>query len=143
MLNIPIESEIEQEHKVIKGFTMRQVVCIGVVLGFAVLMYVLTLNWIAMVIFTLPLVAVALWLMKENDNGKKSEEIFLISMQRKIYKNDKRRYRTKNSYVRLMNSAYGDIRRQDAKDKNYAKKVKKKQKEIENKKKISKIKPIF
>ena len=142
MLNLPIESEIEQEHKVIKGFTMRQVVCIGVVLGFAVLMYILTLSWIAMVVFTLPVVAIALWLMKENDNGKHSEEIFLINMQRKVYKNDKRRYRSRNHYVLLMNKAYGDIRKRDAKDPAYAKKIKAKQKEIEIKKKTSNIRSL-
>ena len=106
MLNLPIESEIEVEHKVFRDFNMRQTVCLVITGVIAVIMYAIFRNWMLMVGFTAPFALLLMYFAKPGENGEKAEEVLMKASERFFYKNQTRVYRTKNRYFRLMNNAY-------------------------------------
>ena len=106
MLNLPIESEIEVEHKVFRDFNMRQTVCLVIAGVIAVIMYAIFRNWMLMVGFTAPFALLLMYFAKPGENGEKAEEVLMKASERFFYKNQTRVYRTKNRYFRLMNNAY-------------------------------------
>ena len=123
MLNLPIESEIEVEHKVFKDFNLRQTVCLAISAGIAVVMYLIFRNWLLMVAFTAPFALALIYLAKPGENGEKAEEVLMKLAERHYYRNQARGYRTRNLYVPLLNQAYRRIRRHDLSDKRTAGKI--------------------
>ncbi len=129
MLNLPIESEIEVEHKVIRNFNMRQTVCLGISGAIAVIMYLIFHNWILMVAFTAPFALILMYFAKPGDNGEKAEDQLMKLAERHYYRNQVRIYRTENRYIPLMNRAYRRMRIRDQTDRELVQQMKRKQKE--------------
>ena len=123
MLNLPIESEIEVEHKVFKDFNLRQTVCLCISAGIAVIMYLIFRNWLLMVAFTVPFALVLIYFAKPGDNGEKAEEVLMKLAERHYYRNQARGCKTRNLYVPLMNSAYRRLKEHDMSDKRTAGKL--------------------
>ncbi|MBQ7724357.1 MAG: PrgI family protein [Lachnospiraceae bacterium] len=123
MLNLPIESEIEVEHKVFRDFNLRQTICLAVSGVIAVIMYLIFRNWLLMVAFTAPFALLLIYLAKPGENGEKAEEVLMKFAERHYYNNQTRSYRTRNRYVPLMNEAYRRMRARDLSDKRTAGKM--------------------
>ena len=123
MLNLPIESEIEVEHKVFRDFNLRQTICLVVSGVIAVIMYLIFRNWLLMVAFTAPFALLLIYLAKPGENGEKAEEVLMKFAERHYYNNQTRSYRTRNRYVPLMNEAYRRMRARDLSDKRTAGKM--------------------
>lgn len=106
MLSNPIESEIEVEHKVFRDFNVRQVICL-IIGGFIGLcMYVYFRDVVLMVGFSLPFGLVLGVISRKDDNGRTAEEVFIKKAAGAIYRNDKRVFRTRNRYVKLVNEEH-------------------------------------
>ncbi len=122
MLNLPIESEIETEHKVFRDFNMRQTVCLVITGGIAIVMYMIFRSWFLMVAFTAPFALLLMYFAKPGENGEKAEDLIMKAAEKHFYKNQTRIYRTKNKYIPLMNNAYRKRRSAEmAERKNYGK----------------------
>ncbi len=112
MINNPIESEIEVEHKVFRDFNMRQLVCLTIGGFIALLMYLFFKDVMLMVVFSLPFALVLGYFSRKDELGRPAEEIFMQKVCQHVYKNSKRTMRTKNGYVKLYNNAYKKINKQ-------------------------------
>ena len=123
MLNLPIEREIEVEHKVFRDFNLRQTICLVVSGVIAVIMYLIFRNWLLMVAFTAPFALLLIYLAKPGENGEKAEEVLMKFAERHYYNNQTRSYRTRNRYVPLVNEAYRRMRARDLSDKRTAGKM--------------------
>ncbi len=110
MINNPIESEIDVEHKVFRDFNMRQLICIIIGAFIALLMYLFFKDVMLMVIFSLPFALILGYFSRKDDLGRPAEEIFLGKVRRHVYKNSKRTMRTKNGYVKLYNTMYRSVK---------------------------------
>jgi len=105
MLIARIEKEVEDDHKVALGCNLKQLIClVGIVLVCGI--FYLASRSLALSFFCAAPVAVGLayfgWYTK---NGMQPEDILLKKIQTRYFKNDVRRYRTKNSYFALYNEA--------------------------------------
>lgn len=123
MLTLPIEAEIEQEHKVIRNLNKRQTICAGAIIGTALISYALTENVLYTLIVTSPIAAVLAYFGWKVTSGLKAEEIIWRKLQRCLYRNGTRKYRTKNSYFDLLNTGYQALRNKDMSDRKTAKKI--------------------
>ena len=128
MLTLPIETEIETEHKVIHNLNMRQTILFGSVGVIAVASYAITRDLIIAAAISLPFALAAAYFSRKTSYGLDPEELILMKIKRFLYKNGSRKYRTKNRYFGLMNQAYRAMRNRDMADKAIAKKIKKKKK---------------
>ena len=146
MLNIPIEKEIRHESTVLNigmlSLNARQTVLGIIGLVIAIAAYLIFRNWILMVVFTLPFAAILLFLAKPDVNGKKAEEALMEKAELMVYKNDKRKYRTKNQYAALMNGAYRKMREEDEADRAARKEKIRREKEIRKKRRASRMREI-
>ena len=133
MLSVDIEKEIQQKNKVLLGLTMRQIVCVI----FAVICPIVMALVLSTELSLYPSLVVGTvcfafgWYQKD---GLTAEKYLLKILKEKFYKNDKRKYRTKNRYVALMNNEYRRRERIDRANKKIAKALKKEQKQ--NKKRV-------
>ena len=110
MLTLPIEGEVETEHKVFRDFNMRQTVCLCIIAVIAIIMYVIFRNWMLMVGFTTPFALLLMYFAKPGENGEKAEEVLMKAAERHYYKNQTRVFQTKNQFIPLMNRAYGRMK---------------------------------
>ena len=110
MLILPIEREIETDHRVLGKFTAREVVCGGGIIASVIIFYLMLGDLFWVILCTLPFLAVfgiAGWYKK---NDLYVEDFMLKKLQSKYYKNDVRKYRTKNYYFGLFNKGYAKKR---------------------------------
>ena len=128
MLNLPIESEIEVEHKVFKDFNLRQTICLCISAGIAVIMYLIFRNWLLMVVFTAPFALALIYLAKPGENGEKAEEVLMKLAERHYYRNQARGCKTRNLYAPLFNRAYRRLKREDMSDQRTAGRILKEEK---------------
>ena len=101
MITLEIEKEIKNENKIIMGFTMRQAVTFGAVIVILVLEYFLirpTSN--ILIISGIALGAAAYYLSFHKKNGMNMEYFLIKKVKQYVLKNNSRKYRTKNGYVR-------------------------------------------
>ena len=139
MLSGKIEKEIKQEYKIIGNFTFRQVICL--VIATAVILVIKFVSRLDIFSLLMPIVIVAwlAWLFGwKEKNGQHAEVFLLKEIQKSIYKNKKRNYRTLNSYVTMFNKEYSAMRATDLANKQTAKQFKKEQKAAA--KKVSRLK---
>lgn len=133
MLSVDIEKEIQQKNKVLLGLTIRQVACVSFAIAAAIIMALLLTTELSLY----PSLVVGTicylfgWYQKD---GLTAEKYLLKILKEKFYKNDKRKYRTKNRYVVLMNHEYRRHEKIDRSDKKIAKTLKKESKQ--NKKRV-------
>lgn len=113
MLILPIEKEIESEHKVLGRFTTRQVICGGCIITCVVVFYLMLKDLFWVLFCTMPFLFVFGMIGWYTKFGLHLEDLALKKLQLKYYKNETRRYRTKNYYFALLNAAYAKQRSTD------------------------------
>lgn len=113
MLILPIEKEIETDHKIVANFNMRQVIALSVAVLAVVAFYFLIGNLLWVILCALPFAFVAAIFGWYSKNGLMVEDLALKMIQLKIYKNDSRKYRTKNSFFEIFNKAYANKRAEE------------------------------
>lgn len=141
MISVDIEKEIKKENKIIGSLNLRQTVCVLVGFVLAVLLYILT--ELPIDILAIPYIiigAIVAYIGWPHKNNLTAEQIVGKKITRMIYKNETRKYRTKNKYVVLLNKAYSIQKQKDLSNKKIAKRLKAQEKN--KKKKRSKLKPI-
>ena len=117
MISVQVEKEIKQENRIFGAFTTRQAIVLGVSAVFTVLFYLLTgITIDALMYFSLPLGAAAYFLGFYKKNGLYAEYYLFKSLKGFIYHNDRRRYRSKNRYITMLNRAYQKDREEDLSD---------------------------
>lgn len=130
MVSREIEKEIDQKNKVFLGCTLRQVFCCGIAIALSVLVFAL-MGWkfeLAMYpIAVIGLIAGAFGWYRPNEEN--FEQFLLKKIRALIYNSDKRKYRAKNQYVKMMNSEYIRRRNMDLANKKVVKQMKKEQKQ--------------
>ena len=110
MLILPIEKEIESEHKIFGNLTARKTICGGVIAASVVVFYLLLENLVYTIICTLPFLIIFGFIGWYKKYDLYVEDFALKKLQSKYYKNDVRKYRTKNYYFGLFNTAYAKHR---------------------------------
>lgn len=142
MLIVPIEQEIEKERKIIKGFTIRQIVSFVL----AVLVFAGIYTYTKDVDFTINVamipMAVILLIGWAEFQGQKAEDIIKKIFRVIVYKNTKRKYRTRNGYFDIFNARYSELRQKDMNNKKAAKFAKRREKELQIRRNASRIKPL-
>lgn len=103
MLIMPIEKEIESEHKIIGRFNPRQAVCGGCIVACVVAFYLLVNDLFWTILCTMPFLAVFGVLGWYTKYGMDAEYLAFKKLKEKYYKNQKRNYRTRNQYFALLN----------------------------------------
>ena len=146
MLSIEIEKEIREENKVLTigslSLNARQTVCMIIGMVIAITWYLLLRDWVLMVIFTLPFALLLLFFAREREDGKKAEEVMEEKMEAFVFKNGKRKYRTRNQYVTLLNRGYRKLREADENDIEARREKKRREKERRRKRKEARLKEI-
>ena len=117
MISVQVEKEIKQENKIFGAFTTRQAIVLGVSAVFTILFYLLTgITIDALMYFSLPLGAAAYFLGFYKKNGLYAEYYLFKRVKGFIYQNERRRYRSKNRYITMLNRAYRRDLEQDLSD---------------------------
>ena len=137
MISREIEKEIQQENKVLLNFTLRQIICLSIAVVCSVIISVI-LEWDFTIAiypsFVIGVICFAFGWIKQD--GIPMEKILLKRLKTYMYKNNTRVYKTKNSYVVMLNREYDRRRWLDLQDKKLKKMMHKdeKQKKKEQKK---------
>ena len=113
MLILPIEKEIETDHKIVGNFNMRQVIYLAIAVAAVVAFYYLIGNIVWVILCSLPFAFVAAIFGWYSKNGLMIEDLALKMIQQKIYKNETRKYRTKNAFFDVFNKAYASKRTEE------------------------------
>lgn len=140
MLNLKIEKEVETRHTVIRGknWDVRQTACVLImVIIVAFFWWIGDLDATGIAIVSIPFGCLAYLGGWKEEAGLKIEDLFIKYIQKTMYKNERRGYRTRNGYVDLMNEAYTKMRNSDMSDKRKARMVESQKKREKAKKKIS------
>lgn len=106
MLLFTIEKEIAHDNKVFGNFTIRQAIFTVISAVAILLFYMITNDIVFGMICASPVAALCIYLGFYNIGGLSPEEIALKKIESKFFKNEIRKYRTKNQYFQLMNRAY-------------------------------------
>lgn len=129
MLNVDIEKEIKQENKVLLGLSMRKFICVVVSLLFAVIFALLfSMNFFVSIIPSMGVGAIAFAFGWIKFDGVPMEEFAFKKINEVFYGTKRRKYRTKNAYVTLLNEEYSRRRNIDMSNKKVKKSLKKKKK---------------
>ena len=106
MLIMPIEKEIESDHKIIGRFNPRQAVCGGIIVACVVVFYLMVNDLFWTLLCTMPFLAVFGVLGWYSKYGLDAEQLIFKKLKEKYYKNQQRNYRTRNRYFALLNREY-------------------------------------
>ena len=124
-----IEKEIQQENKVLKGLSWRQLISIGTG-GILIAIISLTFGFNSVLIPVYILLGVGAWAFGwYKQNGLSVERIIIKIIQQKFYNNQTRPYKTKNKYISLLNKEYSRRKSIDLANKKISKKIKKNKKQ--------------
>ena len=107
MRSIDIPKEVQQENKVVLMFNMRQLICLIIAALLCFVIAVLLNMEFSLAVYPSIVIGVAAfafgWIKQD---GLTFERIVLKYLQKSLYKNHIRTYRTKNKYIALMNDEY-------------------------------------
>ena len=135
MISVDIEKEIQQKNKIFLGMDIRQLCCVIFAVVCAIAMALLLSPGLS--VYPSLVVGIICWFFGwYSKDGLTAEKYIFKVLKEKFYKNNKRKYRTKNKYIALMNKEYRRHERIDRADKKTAKALKKEQKQ--NKKRVRK-----
>ena len=140
---LPVIKEIETEHKVYKDYNMRQMIGIVATVIFFFIFYIIFRDLIVAVGFSIPIALISVFFSKSSDIGITPEESILKKAQTHYYHNESRKYRTRNRYMFMYNTAYKKMRNKDNSNKNVTKQIRKTEKDKVKRMKQSKIKAIM
>ncbi len=129
MLNVDIEKEIKQENKVLLGLNMRKFICVLISLLFAVLFALLfSMNFYISIIPSMAVGTVAFAFGWIKFDGMPMEEFIFKKINEVFYGTKRRKYRTKNAYITLLNEEYARRKSIDMANKKVRKKLKRNKK---------------
>ncbi len=129
MLSVDIEKEIKQENKILLGLSMRKFICVGISLLFAILFALLfSMNFYVSIIPSMVVGGVAFAFGWIKFDGVPMEEFLFKQVTEAFYGTKRRKYRTKNAYVTLLNGEYSRRRQIDLSNKQVKKSLKKQKK---------------
>lgn len=141
MVSQDIEKEIQQKNKVILGLDIRQVICVAIAIVCAILMALFLSPSLS--VYPSLVIGVICWAFGwYSKDGLTAEKYLLKVLKEKFYQNNKRKYRTKNKYITLMNKEYRRHERIDRNDKKIAKTLKNEQAQNKKRIKTSKMQAI-
>ena len=144
MIAVEIEKELKGENRVIGKFTLRQVVCMILIVFIPMGLYYLIVRPDSASSIVPPAMicgTIAYFFGFHKKNGMTMEYFAFKKLKEYMLLNNNRRYRTKNKYLTMMNKSYADDRNKDLADKRAKKTIKKKEKAAAKKRKSSKMKP--
>ena len=128
MLPVDIEKEIQQKNKVFLGLTIRQIFCVIFAIICAVVLVLVFPPELS--IYPSLVIGILCWFIGwYKKDGLTAEKYLLKILKEKFYRNSRRKYRTKNKYITLMNKEYRRHERIDRADKKIAKALKREQKQ--------------
>lgn len=126
MLNVDIEKEIKQENKVLLGLNLRKFICVCISLLFAIAFALLfSMNFYVSIIPSMAVGTVAFAFGWIKFDGVPMEEFIFKKINEMFYGTKRRKYRTKNAYVTLLNQEYARRKAIDMKSKQVKKELKK------------------
>ena len=129
MLNVDIEKEIKQENKVLLGLNMRKFICVLISLLFAILFALLfSMNFYISIIPSMAVGTVAFAFGWIKFDGMPMEEFIFKKINEVFYGTKRRKYRTKNAYITLLNEEYARRKSIDMANKKIRKKLKRNKK---------------
>ncbi len=129
MLSVDIEKEIKQENKILLGLSMRKFICVGISLLFAILFALLfSMNFYVSIIPSMVVGGVAFAFGWIKFDGVPMEEFLFKKVNEAFYGTKRRKYRTKNAYVTLLNGEYSRRKQIDLSNKQVKKSLKKQKK---------------
>ena len=129
MLNVDIEKEIKQENKVLLGLNMRKFICVLISLLFAGLFALLfSMNFYISIIPSMAVGTVAFAFGWIKFDGMPMEEFIFKKINEVFYGTKRRKYRTKNAYITLLNEEYARRKSIDMANKKVRKKLKRNKK---------------
>ena len=129
MLNVDIEKEIKQENKVLLGLNIRKFICVLISLLFAVLFALLfSMNFYISIIPSMAVGTVAFAFGWIKFDGMPMEEFIFKKINEVFYGTKRRKYRTKNAYITLLNEEYARRKSIDMANKKVRKKLKRNKK---------------
>ena len=135
MLSVKVEKEIKQENRVIGPLTLRQTLCLILALFGVILFYVIVRPDLETGMGAGLILGTIAWFFGFYKKNGIYIEYFIIKKVRIFcFKNLKRRYRTKNRYIRMMNDYYAGEKAADLSDKKRAKLLKRRDAKRKNKK---------
>lgn len=141
MVQVEIEKEIKQENRIFGRFTGRQVVCFGIVAAVEIAFYLIVHPEIDAIIFAGILLGIGAWYFGFHKKCGINMEYFLgKKIKAFILSNTSRKYRTKNKYIRTLNTSYLSDKSKDMANKRTKRALQKQQKANAKAKKSSKIK---
>ncbi len=103
MLIARIEKKVEDEHKVALGCNLKQLICLVGIVTVCGIFYLASRSLVLSFFCAAPVAVGLAYFGWYTRNGMQPEDILLKKLQTKYFKNDVRRYRTKNSYFALYN----------------------------------------
>lgn len=106
MLILPIEREIEGDHKIFKGFNLRQVFALLAIIVFSFIFWSMTDDVIATLLLDAVPCSIAIIFAWYKKYGLRAEDALIKQVVDKKYKNNQRRYRTRNRYFGMYSSVY-------------------------------------
>lgn len=129
MLNVDIEKEIKQENKVLLGLNMRKFICVLISLLFSILFALLfSMNFYISIIPSMAVGTVAFAFGWIKFDGMPMEEFIFKKINEVFYGTKRRKYRTKNAYITLLNEEYARRKSIDMANKKVRKKLKRNKK---------------
>lgn len=106
MLSIKVEKEIKHENKILAGLTMRQFLSVLVAAIACLAIYLTTrldINALLPAFATIGCIAGLIgWIKKD---GLRAEDYLIRYLKHMIYHDNRLKYRTSNSYIRLFNAS--------------------------------------
>ena len=106
MLILPIEREIEGDHKIFKNFNLRQVLALILIIGLSFIFWTMTDDVFATILLDAVPCTVAIIFAWYKKYGLRAEDALIKQVVDKKYKNNQRRYRTKNRYFQMYSTVY-------------------------------------
>ncbi len=96
---------MEDDHKVALGCNLKQLICLVGIVTVCGIFYLASRSLVLSFFCAVPVAVGLAYFGWYTRNGMQPEDILLKKLQTKYFKNDVRRYRTKNSYFTLYNEA--------------------------------------
>lgn len=135
MISVQVEKEIKQENKIFMGLTMRQAVTVILVLVIIGLFYYFTRSDISVMTYFGVILGIAAYFVGfKKKNGLYIEYYIVKWLKGFIFMNSRRKYRTKNKYITMLNRAYNAEKLEDMQDRRKKKYIEKRDKATKTRK---------
>lgn len=135
MISVKVEKEIKQENHIFGSFSLRQVIVLAIT-GFIILLiyFITRLDFSMMAPIGVGLGVLAYFFGFKKRDGLYYEYFLFKKIKNFVFMNTRRRYRTKNKYITMLNKSYLADKMTDMQDRKKRKAYERKMKQSKNKK---------